>query len=107
MKIRLSKALVVGEGEGAKKLSVSVTEDDETFEAIDAKVEDLTGSDVEFCLREAAAAKQQPILLPRYDVDFQIQVAAKASGIEAAALKKLPIRDYLEVAQQVQGFLTS
>jgi hypothetical protein len=91
MDVKLSKALTVG---------------DKTYESLPLDLEKLTGADVDFCAREAAAAKGALVLQLILDHEFHIQLAAKASGIEAAALKKLSARDYVGVATTVQAFLT-
>lgn len=65
----------------------------------------LTGADVEFAARQAmlAAGQQIPVLI--LDLGFHLQVAARASGIDAAELRKLPAADYLALTTKVQGFL--
>ncbi len=94
MKIRLSKPLVLCEGDAAK-----------TIEELDLDLDALTGADVDFCVREASAAKGELVRVLVTDLDFHMQVAAKSSGIGVDALRKLSARDYVEVATAVQGFL--
>ena len=86
----------VGTGEAAKKL-----------EQIDlGKLEELTGADVEMCVREASAAKGELVRVLVMDNDFHLQVASTASGIAVADLRRLGARDFVEVLTAVQGFLT-
>ncbi len=95
MKVHLSKPLVLGEGDAAK-----------TLEELDLNLDALTGADVDLCVREASAAKGELVRVLVTDLDFHMQIAAKASGIGVAVLQKLSARDYVEVATTVQGFLT-
>ncbi len=95
MKVGLSKPLVIGEGDAKK-----------TLEELDLNLDALTGSDVDFCVREASAAKGELVRVLVTDLDFHMQIAAKASGLGVDVLRKLNARDYVEVATAVQGFLT-
>jgi hypothetical protein len=95
MIVTLSKALTIGEGDQAK----AITE-------LDLKLDDLTGSDVEICVREASAAKGESVKVLVIDADFHLQIASKASGVPVGALRRLGARDYVEVLTTVQGFLT-
>ena len=94
-KIKLSKTETIGEGEKAQ-----------SFEAIDMDLEALTGADVEFCVREASAAKGETVRVLVTDVDLHVQMASKASGIAVSDFRRLGARDYVEVVTTVQGFLT-
>jgi len=89
--VKLSKALIVG---------------DKQIDTITMDLDALTGADIDFAVREATAAKGEVVRVLILDHEFHIQLAAKASGVDAALLKKLPARDYVEVATTVQGFLT-
>lgn len=91
MRVPLSKPLAVG---------------DKTLDALDMDLDALTGADVEMCVREASAAKGETVRVLVTDLDLHIQLAAKASGVAVADLKKLGARDFVEVATTVQGFLT-
>lgn len=94
-KIELSKAITLGEGDQAKAVHV-----------IEMDLDALTGADVEFCVREASAMKGEIVRVPLLDMDFHLQVASKASGIAVNDLRRLTMRDYVEVVTTVQGFLT-
>jgi len=91
MKIALSKPITVGE---------------KSLEALDLDLDALTGADIDFCVREATAFKGESVRVLVTDTELHIQIAAKASGIPAEAIKRLPARDYVEVATTVQAFLT-
>jgi hypothetical protein len=95
MLIKLSKPIEVGAGDAKKQL-----------DAIDMNLDAMTGNDVEFCVREASAAKGELVRVLVTDVDFHVQLAAKASGVGASDLRRLHARDYVEVVTTVQGFLT-
>lgn len=95
MKVALKKPITVGEGEAKKTIS-----------EIDlSKLEDLTGADVLFCSREAAAAKGSPVVYWSLDDDFRLQVMAKASGLGVEFFPKLSAPDFMEVDQKVRSFL--
>lgn len=72
---------------------------------IEIDLDKLTGADVEFAARQAtlAAGQQIPVLV--LDLGFHLQIAARASGIEASEIRKLPAVDYLAITTKVQGFL--
>jgi hypothetical protein len=110
MQIRLTKPIKVGEGDQARTLSKSVKvgegDDAVTFDVIELDLDALTGADIEFCVREAAAQKGENVRVLVIDIDFHMQVAAKASGVPVEAFKRLPARDYVEVQTVVQAFLT-
>lgn len=95
MKVRLSKPLVLGEGDAKKEIT-----------ELDLNLDALTGADVDFCVREASAAKGELVRVLVTDLDFHMQVAAKSSGLAVDVLRTLSARDYVEVATAVQGFLT-
>jgi hypothetical protein len=88
------------------KLSKPITVDGKDADTITLKLDELTGKDVDFCVREAAATKGEIVRVLAIDLEFHIQIASKASGVPVEALKKLPASDYVEVATAVQSFLT-
>lgn len=91
MKVQLKKPLVWG---------------DKTIEAINLDgLEDLTGADLDFCVREAVASKGEPVLVLAIDLELHIHMAAKVCGLPVEALKKIGAREYAEVARTVQAFL--
>lgn len=97
MKVTLKKPITVGEGEAKKTIS-----------EIDlAGLDSLTGADIDFCVREASAAKGESVRVLVTDHELHAQIAAKASGVPIDALKKVSARDYVEVVTAVQAFLTS
>jgi len=108
MKVAISKPLM--SADGTKKLSQTETtgegDDAESLEILDLKLEDLTGADVERCVRDAGAAKGAVVAVMVTDLDFHIQVAAKAGGLAVNDLRRLGARDFVEVATAVQSFLT-
>jgi hypothetical protein len=91
MEFKLSKPFVVGE---------------KTLEKLELKLDELTGADILNCEREAVAARggqvAGAIIL---DGEFQAQVAARACGLELAALKKMNAADFIGLMTAVQGFL--
>ncbi len=94
--LKLKKPITIGEGEAKK-----------TIAEIDlSKLDDLTGSDINFCIREASAVKGEVVRVIVLDVDVHMQVAAKASGLSLDILNKLHAADYVELATVVQNFLT-
>jgi hypothetical protein len=88
------------------KLSKPLTVGDKTLEALDMNLDALTGADVEFCVREASAAKGETVRVLVTDLDLHVQIASKASGVSVNDLRRLGAADFVEVATTVQGFLT-
>jgi tail assembly chaperone E/41/14-like protein len=95
MKIPLSKPLTIGDGDAKR-----------TLEALDLGLDALTGADVQVCVRDASESKGEMVRVLVMDLDFHIHLAAKASGVSVADLRKLGAADFVEVATAVQGFLT-
>ena len=93
MEFKLSKPLTVGEVK---------------HEALKLDLDALTGADVLYCEREAAAVQGQQVRgVLVLDAGFQIQLAARASGLDVALLSKLPAPDFVGLLTAVQGFLLS
>lgn len=88
MKITLKKAF---EFEGKK------------YESVDLDLDKLTGNDLIQAEREAAVMLGRPST--DLDKTYQACVAAKASGIVADVLCKMPARDFAAITSEVQGFL--
>jgi len=82
------------------KLSKPIDGKDE----IDMDLESLTGADFELLVREASAAKNEPVLLPEFDVEFHAQAVVKLTKISRAELTKLPARDYQKMTAAVRSF---
>jgi len=93
-KVPLTKPLIIGDGDAKKTLT-----------EISMDLDALTGADVQFCMREAAAAKGEMVMVAVFDVDLHTQIASKASGIAVADFGRMGARDYIEVVTKVQGFL--
>ena len=93
MKIKLKKPLNLGDKGDIDEIDLST-------------LDGLSGADIDFCVREASAAKGEVVRVIVLDHEVHIQLAAKATGISVAALKKLRASDYVEVATAVQNFLT-
>lgn len=91
MIVKFAKPLVVG---------------DKTLEQLDMNLDGLTGGDIEFCVREASAHKGETVRVLVTDMDLHVEIAAKASGVPSADLRRLGARDFVEVVTTVQGFLT-
>lgn len=108
MKVELSKALVIGDKTFSRSEKVPAGEGEEPIEVhfLDLDLEALTGADIKKCAQLASIAKGEAVRVLVTDLEFHIQVAAKASGIDAAVLEKLPGGDYVGVATSVQAFLT-
>jgi hypothetical protein len=110
MQVRISKPLLFGEGDQAKKLSKTVTVGEggeaRSFEVLELDLDGLTGNDVKLCAREASSAKGSTVRVLATDLEFHIQIAAKAGGIPVEALNQLGATDFVEVATTVQAFLT-
>lgn len=89
------------------KLKRPVTVDDKKIEEIDLDgLDALTGADVMFCRREAAAKKGEPVIFGALDEIYRLEVAAKVSGLGVDALQKLWAPDFEEVDAAVRNFLT-
>ncbi len=77
-----------------------------TVEEISFDFSKLTGHHVIRAEGAALIARAgQPVMVLRLDVEFQIQLAAEACGIDAAILHNLGPRDFLLVAEVASGFL--
>jgi hypothetical protein len=87
-------------------LTRPIDHDGKKIEVINLDFDRLTGADILLCAREASAAKGEAVRVLVIDTEFHVHVAAAASGIDAAVLKKLGAVDFVEVATAVQGFLT-
>lgn len=107
MQIVLSKPLMSTDGQTKLTKTIAAAADGQVaIEVLDMNLDALTGSDVEFCVREASAATGEMVRVLVTDVDFHIQIASKASAIAVSDLRRLGARDYVEVVTMVQGFLT-
>jgi hypothetical protein len=109
MQIRISKPIVVDGKLLSKSVPVPVDgEKGETvnIDVIDLDLDALTGDDMRKCVRLASMAKGSSVKVLVTDEEFHLQVAARASGIDAEILNKLPAPDWVEVVTTVQGFLT-
>lgn len=94
--VKLAKPIAVGEGDAKK-----------TLQEIDlTRIDNLTGAELLQCERDAAAIKGELVRVLALDHEFHVQVAAAASGVAVADLKRLGARDFVEVLSVVQGFLT-
>lgn len=85
-----------------------ITVDGKEITELDLRLEELTGKDVDFAAREAAAMSGNGNVLRAalvLDVDFHLQVAARASGLPAEQLRAMKAVDYLAIMTAVQGFL--
>ncbi len=88
--VKLGKPFKVGEAE--------VTE-------LVLNLETMSGEDAMKCAALAARARGNPYCLEeRLDDHYLIEVAAHASGIDAALLRKLPIGDFHNVKAAVRDF---
>lgn len=94
MQIKLSVPLVVGEGDAAK-----------THEAIDLKLESLTGADYMMALSEAERAKGEPVIYFELDSYFRAELAARACGLASQTLSKLRLDDFTKIDRAVRNFL--
>jgi len=91
MLVELSKPLKVGDAE---------------VKSLDLKLETLTGANAMKAAMIAAQKRGIPFVVElRFDEHFQIEVAAEAAGIDAEAVRNLPIRDFLAVTGAVRDFL--
>jgi hypothetical protein len=95
-KFTLKKPVEIGEGESKK----TITEIDLTG------LDQVTGADINKCIREAQSAKGELVRVLALDVDLHMQIAALVSGHSMTVMNKLGGRDYVEVATLVQNFLT-
>ena len=92
MEVKLSKALAVG---------------DKSIDTLKLDLDALTGADIMLCMREAVAATGRPLLGLKLDADLHLEIAAKASGVGVADLRRLAAPDFVEVLSDVQNFLMS
>ena len=79
---------------------------DATHTEINLDLDRLTGADSMAVTRELRAKHpKEPVIMAEMDDRYLVAMAARASGIEEAALCALPLRVFGQVKMEVQGFL--
>lgn len=84
------------------KLSKPITIDGQLIESIDLNFENLTGKDILAIDKELRARNSQ---FSVYDIESQVLVVSKISGIIPDDLEKLHAPDFLDVTSRVTLFL--
>ena len=78
--------------------------EDQTFEAIDLKLEDLTGEDM-LAVNKQFASEGLFSLAPSADMNFKMYLAARASKQPIEFFKQMPAKEFANVVQSVSNFL--
>ena len=73
------------------------------YEDLEAKLEGLTGDDLEECEKEEVIAGNKSANVAGSRT-FLIRLAAKALGVSLLDLKKLPLRQYLNLVRRTDLF---
>ena len=68
--------------------------------------ERLTGEDVE-AIEEELQDQNKYVLSPEVSSVFQSMLAARAAGVAADEIKRLPISDYMKIKNKARAFLLS
>lgn len=86
------------------KLSKPLVFEDKTYDVLTLDFESLTGADIEQVERELAAMGLSIGMLETSKA-YLAAVAARAAGVRADLIKRLPAKDYSKLTVQVQTFL--
>ena len=66
----------------------------------------LCGEDIE-AIEEELQDQNKYVLTPEISSAFQCMLAARAAKIPADAIRRLPVRDYMEIKNKARNFLIS
>ena len=73
---------------------------------LEPNLEKLTGLDYEACLKRSKTLGDTSAI-PQLSTTFQLELAAKALGVNSNELKTLPLKKFAQVISTVQLFLTN
>lgn len=76
------------------------------YKSITFYFEKLTGEDVE-AIEEELQDQNKYVLSPEVSSVFQSMLAARAAGVGADEIKRLPISDYMKIKNKARAFLLS
>ncbi len=79
-----------------------------SIDVLQLDLDALTGMDYEKCEREMLSANAQiPVIDPRLNSVFQVQIAAQASGVPVDVLKQMGARDYGRLMDRILTFFVA
>ena len=76
------------------------------YEKMTFYFENLTGADIE-AIEEELQDQNKYVLAPEVSSVFQSMLAARAGGVPSDEMRRLPIRDYMQIKNKARAFLTS
>ena len=76
----------------------------EKHKALTFYFEKLTGEDVE-AIEEELQDKNKYVLTPEVSSVFQTMLAARAAGVGADEIRRLPLGEYMKIKNQARSFL--
>lgn len=76
------------------------------YEKMTFYFENLTGADIE-AIEEELQDQNKYVLAPEVSSVFQSMLAARAGGVPSDDMRRLPIRDYMQIKNKARAFLTS
>lgn len=89
------------------KLVRPITFDGEEVKELVLDFDELTGRDLLTCARQAQTMEPNEVALVRaLSLPYQVVVAAKAAGVPAELINSLKAKDFTQVTQRAQTFLT-
>lgn len=83
-----------------------VTIEGKQYKSMTFYFEKLTGEDVEV-IEEELQDQNKYVLSPEVSSVFQSMLAARAAGVGADEIKRLPISDYMKIKNKARAFLLS
>lgn len=76
------------------------------FDKMTFYFENLTGADIE-AIEEELQDQNKYVLAPEVSSVFQSMLAARAAGVPSDEMRRLPIRDYMQIKNKARAFLAS
>ncbi|EJW19143.1 phage tail assembly protein [Paenibacillus alvei] len=90
------------------KLIRPISFDGEEVKELVLDFDELTGQDLLACARQAQVMAPNEVNLVRaLSLTYQVVVAAKAAGVAAELIQSLKAKDFTQVTQRAQNFLTT
>lgn len=84
--------------------SKPVTIEGKQYKTLTFYFDNLTGEDIE-AVEEEMQDQNKYVLSPEISSTFQSMLAARAAKIPADEIRRLPVRDYMQIKNKVRNFL--
>lgn len=89
------------------KLQSPITFEEQEITELTLQFEDLTGQDLLQCGRMAQVISPQEMsIIKSFSMPYQVAVAAKAAKVPAELIQALKAKDFTQLTQRTQNFLT-